>query len=325
MNRSLFVRLAATQLLMLPFGAMAQRGDARVRRLAIVVQGRGPSGVFHRTMQELGYTEGESLLIQVRGAGGDGRRFAPLIEELIATGPEVIVAETTVAALAAKRATATIPIVFLNVSDPVGSGLVKSLARPGGNVTGGMDHGTALGEKAVELVRAIVPKAVRLGVLMSDIPVHPAQFERIRAAAERMSLSALSFSVASIDDLDRAFDEMVARKVDAFIPLGGAPLNATWAQVDAVVALAAKTRLPAVYLVGDAVKRGGLMSYGTSLPARWKQAAVYVDRILKGARPADLPVWQPTTFELFINRKTFASLGLAIPPALLLQADLVVN
>ena len=118
---------------------------------------------------------------------------------------------------------------------------------------------------------------------------------------------------------------MPARKVDAFIPLGGAPLSSIWAQVDAVIALAAKTRLPAVYLFGDAVRRGGLMSYGTSLAERWKQAAVYVDRILKGARPADLPVWQPTTLELFINRKTAASLGLAIPPALLLQADLVVN
>jgi len=324
MDRSIFVRFVATGLLTLPFGALAQSADARMRRVAVMFQGSGGNRpAFLRAMQELGYVEGRDLVIETRAANGDNQRFPSSIGELIATKPEVIVAETTPGALAAKRATSTIPIIIVNVSDPVGSGLVHSLALPGGNVTGGTDFGNELVEKAVELVRAVVPKAVRLGVLLSDNPVHHSQFEIIRTAAGRISLSALSFRVVTLEDLDRAFSAMAIQKVDAFIPLGGAPLNATFPQVDMVIALAAKARLPAVYLFGDAVKRGGLMSYGTSLPARWKQAAMYVDRILKGAKPADLPVQQPTDFELFINRKTAANLGIEIPRTVQLRAEFI--
>jgi putative ABC transport system substrate-binding protein len=325
MDRSLFVRFVATGLLTLPFDALAQSADARMRRVAVMFQGSGlqTALLFLRAMQELGYAEGRDLVIETRAAKGDSQQFPSLIGELIATNPEVIVAETTPGALTAKRATSTIPIVIINVSDPVGSGLVHSLARPGGNVTGGTDFGSELGEKAVELVRAIVPKAARLGVLLSDNPVHHSQFEIIRTAAGRISLTALSFRVATQEDLDRAFSAMAAQKVDAFIPLGGAPLNSTRQQVDMVIALAAKARLPAVYLFSDAVKQGGLMSYATSLPARWKQAAMYVDRILKGAKPADLPVQRPTDFELFINRKTAANLGIKIPQTLQLRAEFI--
>ena len=268
MDRSLFVRFVATGLLTLPFDAVAQSADARMRRVAVMFQGVGwrPAAFFRHAMMELGYNEGQTLVIETRAAQGDSQRFPSLIAELIATKPEVIVVETTPGALAAKRATSTIPIVFISVSDPVGSGLVDSLARPGGNVTGATDLGSELAEKSVELIRAVVPKAARLGVLMSDNPVHPSQFATIRAAADRVSLSALSFHVASFDDLERAFSAMVAQKVDAFIPLGGSPLNSTTPQVDMVIALAAKARLPAVYGFGDFVKRGGLMSYGTNGP-----------------------------------------------------------
>jgi len=320
MDRSLFVRFAATGLLTLPFGAVAQSSAARMRRVAVMYQGTGQKPFLRQDMQELGYVEGQTLVIETRAARGDNQRFPSLIGELIATNPEVIVAETTPGALAAKRATSTIPIVFVNVSDPVGSGLVDSLARPGGNMTGGTDYGLELAEKSVELVRAVVPKAARLGVLISDNPVHPSQFAAIRTAADRVSLSALSFYVASFDDLERAFSAMVVQKVDAFIPLA---FNSTFPQVDAVIALAAKARLPAVYSVGDAVRRGGLMSYGINLSARWKQTAMYVDRILKGAKPADLPVQQPTNFELLINRKTAANLGIKIPPELKLRAEFI--
>jgi putative ABC transport system substrate-binding protein len=158
---------------------------------------------------------------------------------------------------------------------------------------------------------------------MSDNPVHPSQFEAIRTAADRVSLSALPFRVASIDDFDQGFSAMVAQKVDAFIPLGGAPLYSTLQQIDRVIALAAKARLPAVYANEISVRRGGLMSYGVNYPAEWKQAAVYVDRILKGVRPTDLPVQQPTSFELFVNRKTAANLGIKIPQALQLSAEFI--
>jgi len=323
MDRSLFVRFAATGLLTLPFGAVAQSSAARMRRVAVMYQGTGQKPFLSQDMQELGYVHGRTLAIETRAAHGDSQRFPSLIAELIATKPEVIVVEATPGALAAKRATSTIPIVFISVSDPVGSGLVDSLARPGGNVTGATDYGTELAEKSVELVRAVVPQANRLGVLMSDNPVHPSQFAVIRAAADRISLSALSFQVASFDDLERAFSAMVAQRIDAFIALGGSPLGTTFPQIDAVIALAAKARLPAVYAFGDFVKRGGLMSYGINQPAKWKQTALYVDRILKGAKPADLPVQQPTDFELLINRNTAATLGLKIPPTLKLRAEFI--
>ena len=323
MDRSLFVRFAATGLLTLPFGAVAQSSAARMRRVAVMYQGTGQKPFLRQDMQELGYVHGRTLAIETRAAHGDSQRFPSLIAELIATKPEVIVVEATPGALAAKRATSTIPIVFISVSDPVGSGLVDSLARPGGNVTGATDYGTELAEKSVELVRAVVPKANRLGVLMSDNPVHPSQFAVIRTAADRISLSALSFLVASFDDLERAFAAMVAQKVDAFIVLGGSPLGTTYPQVDAIIALAARARLPAVYGFGDFVKRGGLMSYGINQPDKWKQTAMYVDRILKGAKPADLPVQQPTDFELLINRSTAANLGIKIPPTLKLRAEFI--
>ena len=325
MDRSAFVRFAVTGLLTLPFGAVAQSSDARMRRVAVMFQGVGwrPAAFFRHAMMELGYNEGQTLVIETRAAQGDSQRFPSLIGELVATKPEVIVVETTPGALAAKRATSTIPIVIINVSDPVGSGLVDSLARPGGNVTGSTDFGVELAEKSVELIRAVVPKAVRLGVLMSDNPVHRSQFAAIRAAADRLSLSALSFHVASVDDLEPVFAAMVAQKVDAFIPLGGAPLSGTTPQADMVTALAAKARLPAVYGGADFAKRAGLMSYGPNSVAMWKRTATYVDRILKGAKPADLPVQQPTDFELFINRRTAASLGIKIPQALQVRAELI--
>jgi putative ABC transport system substrate-binding protein len=323
MDRSLFVRFAATGLLMLPFGAIGQRADASIRRVAVMCQTELLEPSFRQAMQELGYVEGQNLVLVWRGAEGHSERFPSLVRELIATGPEVIVTETTPGSMAAKRATSTIPIVIVSVSDPVGSGLVKSLAHPGGNVTGGTDYGTERAEKSVELVRALVPNAMRLGVLMSDNPVHPSQFEAIRTAADRVSLSALPFRVASIDDFDQGFSAMVAQKVDAFIPLGGAPLYSTLQQIDRVIALAAKARLPAVYANEISVRRGGLMSYGVNYPAEWKQAAVYVDRILKGVRPTDLPVQQPTSFELFVNRKTAANLGIKIPQALQLSAEFI--
>jgi len=327
MDRSSFVRFVAAGLCTLPIRTVAQSGEVRVRRVALMVQGivrpGERPGTFRRTMRELGYIEGENLVLVGRGAEGDSQRFSSLIRELIAAGPEVIVAETTPGALAAKRATATIPIVIVNVSDPVGSGLVDSLARPGGNVTGGSDFGMETGTKAIELLRAVVPNALRMGVLMSDNPVHQSQFELIRSEAHRISVPALAFRVVSVNDLDQAFSAMVAQKVNAFIPLGGAPFDGTAAQIERMVALAAKSRLPAVYQSRAPVEAGGLMSYGTNASARWKQAARYVDRILKGAKPADLPIQQPTDVELWINRKTAANLGIKIPRELEVRAEFV--
>jgi putative ABC transport system substrate-binding protein len=274
-------------------------------------------------LRELGYVEGQNLALVLRGAEGDFARFPSLIRELIATEPEVIVAETTPGALAAKRATSTIPIVIINVSDPVGSGLVDSLGHPGGNVTGVKDFETETAEKSVELVRTVVPNAVRLGVLMSDNPVHSTQFESIRTAAGRISLTALPFHVASFADVDRAFSAMVAKRSTLSSLLGARRSPAQGSRSTRLSRSPRRIAYPRSISLGMCVTRGGLMSYGTNISAAWEQAARYVDRILKGAKPADLPVQQPTNFELFINRKTAASLGIKIPHAVQLRAEFI--
>jgi putative ABC transport system substrate-binding protein len=327
-KRSLFLRVAAIGLCAGPLAALAQPEPQRLRRVGILVQGPSPEpgakpGAFRRTMRELGYVEGQNLVLDFRGADGDNTRFPFLASEIIAQKPDVIVAETTPGALAAKRATASIPIVIFNVSDPVGSGLVASLARPGGNVTGATDFGMELTAKSVELLKGIVPNLRRLGVLMSDNPVHQLQLKEVRTTANQLGLSALSFTMTSGDRAEAAFSAMHAEHVDAFVALGGAPFDSTKAQRELLIRLAAKARIPGIYASRAMVDLGGLMSYGIDNGASWKITAPYVADILKGARPAEMPVQQPKEFELFINTRTAASLGLTIPPAMLMRAELV--
>jgi putative ABC transport system substrate-binding protein len=326
MNRSLFLRAAAAALLAGPHVLLGQQGSGRIYRIAILVQTGAPPATrrttFGLTLNSLGYARGQNLIVDVRGTDGDNRRFPTLVRELIALKPDVMVVETTPGVLAAKDATASIPIVMVNVSDPVGSGLVASLAHPGGNVTGGTDRGTELAAKSIELIREVVPGVKRIGVLMWDNPVHPSQLKEIQAAAGPIGISILPVLAASADDVESAFSSMVARKVDAFIDLGVA---STHAQTALVPALAAKARLPGIYPSRAWVDAGGLMAFGTNNAAKWRLAATYVDRILKGAKPADLPVQEPGEREFAINTKTAESLGLIISPALLLSADVVVR
>lgn len=326
MNRSLFLHAAAAALLAGPHVMWAQQRPGRIYRLAILVQTGDPPatrrGTFGLALNSLGYARGQNLIVDVRGTDGDNRRYPTLVRELIALKPDVMVVETTPGVLAAKNATASIPIVMVNVSDPVGSGLVASLARPGGNVTGGTDRGTELAVKMIELVREVVPGAKRIGVLLWDNPVHPSQLKEIQAAAAPMGISILPALAASHADVESAFASMVAQKVDAFIDLGVA---ATHAQTALVPALAAKARLPGIYPSRAWVDAGGLMAFGTNNATNWRVAATYVDRILKGAKPADLPVQEPRECEFAINTRTAESLGLTISPALLLSADVVVR
>jgi putative tryptophan/tyrosine transport system substrate-binding protein len=326
MNRSLFLRASAAALLADPHVMWAQQGPGRIYRLAILVQTGAPPatrrGTFGLALNSLGYARGQNLIVDVRGTDGDNRRFPTLVRELIALKPDVMVVETTPGVLAAKDATASIPIVMVNVSDPVGSGLVASLARPGGNVTGVTDRGDDMVAKMIELIREVVPGAKRIGVLMWDNPVHPAELKKIQAAAAPMGVSILPALAASADDVESAFAAMVAQKVDAFIDLGVA---STHAQIALVPVLAAKARLPGIYPNRAWVEAGGLMAIGTNNAVKWRLAALYVDRILKGAKPADLPVQQPREREFAINTKTAESLGLIISPALLLSVDVVVH
>ena len=261
-------------------------------------------------------------MVDWRSAEGNNDRYSSLAAELVALKPDVIVADTTPAILAAKRATATIPIVMVTPADPVGSGLVKSLARPGGNVTGVTSLEADLIVKGVDFLHAVVPKAKLMAVLMSDNPTHPSQVKAIQDAVRGFGVTVLPTMVRSSDDFEAAFSSLAKQKAEALIVLGGPPFSSS-AQRGKLLGLAAKTKLPGIYRTRNWVVEGGLMSYGHDNLKNWSLAATYVDKILKGAKPADLPVQQPTEFELVINLKTAKTLGLTIPPSVLALADRV--
>jgi putative tryptophan/tyrosine transport system substrate-binding protein len=318
------IGLAITLMLALALTAEAQQ--PRIARIGVLFQGSPPpgTGLFAPALGVLGYVEGRNVLLDRRWAYGESERFRPLAEELVASKPDVIVADSTPAAIALARTPSSIPIVMVNVSDPVGSGLVDSLAHPGRNVTGGTDFGVEMAVKAVDLVHVAVPRATRIAVLMSDNPVHPAQLKEIQAAAKSIGLTVLPTLVRTEDDFEAAIRSMKGQGADALIFLGGAPLS-TPAQIVRFTALAAKAKLPSFYPGSGFVDNGGLMSYGSSAAYRWKMAAFYVERILKGAKPNDLPVQQPAEFELVINLKTAKAIGTTIPDTLLIRADRVIE
>jgi putative ABC transport system substrate-binding protein len=305
-----------------PFMVQAQQG--KVARIGLLAQGSPPPpgdpGLFGPALGHLGYIVGQSVIVERRWAYGQNDRFHDLAGELVALKPNVIVADSTPAAVAVARATSSIPIVIVNVSDPVGSGLVESLAHPGRNVTGITDFGTELAVKAVDLVHVAVPRATRIAVLMSDNPVHPSQLKEIQGAARSIGLTVLPTMVRTVDDFEAAVASMKEKGAGAFIYLGGAPLS-TQAQIVRLNTLAANARLPSFYTGRGFVTNGGLVSYGPSQQYRWKTVASYVDKILKGANPKDLPVQQPTEFELVINLKTAKAIGVAIPDTLRLRAS----
>ena len=327
MDRRAFLGTLAGGLLAAPLGVEGQ--ETTVYRVGLLLQGSPPPpsskpGPFRVALQNLGYIEGRNLVIDSRWAEGRNDRFPSLAVELLALTPNVIVADSTPAAIAAARSTTTVPIVMVNVSDPVGSGLVASLAHPGGNVTGAIDFSNDVTTKQLELLHTAVPRATRIAVLMSDNPVHPSQLREVENAAKKLSLVIMPTLVRSSEEFAEAFASMTKKRAQALILFGGAPFS-TQQQVDQIVELAMKARLPTVYPSHWFVERGGLLSYGTNVFYRSKLTAVYVDKILKGAKPGDLPVQQPTEFELAINLKTAKALGLRIPPSLLQRADQIIE
>jgi putative ABC transport system substrate-binding protein len=327
MDRRTFLAGTGAVLLAAPLAVEAQQ--AKVYRVGFLSQGSPPPpgskpGDFRRTLHDLGYIEGRNLVLEFRWAEGQNARFPSLAAELVALKPEVIVADSTPGAIAAKGATTMIPIVMVNVSDPVGTGILASLAKPGGNVTGTTDFGMAMAVKQVELMHELVPKATRIAVLMSDNPVHPLQLKLVQDAAKSRGLTALPTMVKTEADLDTAFASMVRQKAGAAMWLGGAPFS-TRSQIDQLVEFAAKAKVPTMYPSRGYVDKGGLMSYAPTNEEKYGKAAVLVDKILKGAKPADLPVEQPTKFEMVINLKTAKALGLTVPPSLLQQATEIIH
>jgi ABC-type uncharacterized transport system substrate-binding protein len=316
-------------LLVAPFAAEAQQA-AKIARIGWL--GDKPAGnphlreAFLQGLRDLGYVEGRNLVIEYRSAEGKFERFPAVAAELVALKVDVLVAPGTPAALAAKQATRTLPIVFIAVGDPVTSGLVTSLARPGGNVTGSSTLGPDLVGKCLEQLKQAVPGVSRVAVLW-----HPGAFGKrtetdmlkgAEVAARSLGLRLQFVEARGLGDFDRAFSEMTGARADALTVLDSLML---FNERRRLVDVAAKNRLPAVYTSRDFVDAGGLMAYGANRADFFRRAATYVDKILKGAKPADLPVEQPTKFELVINLKTAKALGLTIPQTLLQRADEVIQ
>jgi putative ABC transport system substrate-binding protein len=304
---------------------MARAQQNKVWRIGYLHSGFWNSGSdvalferFSQTLKTLGYVEGKNLIIDKRAAETKLDRLPALASELVALHPDVIIAVTTPAAIAAQRATSTIPTIIFPVTDPVRSGLVKSLAHPGGNITGLAFMSQDFTAKSIEVLHAIVPDAKTIAVLMTANPTHPPLYELANSAAQLIGLSTVPIVAVTAADLDRAFQEMGKANCDAL-------LNLPDAIQLAIVPLAAAAKIPAVYQAIEFVEAGGLASYGPSLQSIFKRAAQYADKIFKGADPANLPVEQPTTFELVLNLKTAKSLGLSIPEAVILRADKVIE
>ena len=317
-------------LLVAPRAADAQH-TGRVPRIGVVVPGEAPSpqepilAAFHQGLQHLGYLEGQTIAVEYHYAHGEAKRFGELAAELAARQVDLIVVGSGRAALAAKQATQTIPIVVAGAADPVGIGLVASFARPGGNVTGVALHaGAEFAGKWVELLKAAVPQVSHVAFLYHD-PANPVIVRHVHdlhLAAHALGLTIQPLEVRALDQLDGALATFSQKEGRALIVFGEPLFLPHRSRIPELVAT---YRLPAMYVLRVFVDAGGLMSYGVNLADVWRRAAAYVDKILKGAKPADLPVEQPTTFELVINLKTAQKLGLTIPPSVLFQADEVIR
>jgi putative ABC transport system substrate-binding protein len=280
-------------------------------------------GAFVRGMRELGYVDGENLVIVWRFAGGDIAQLPKLAQELVALKVDIIVGGATPVISAAQKATSTIPIVMATGADPVGFGLVTSLSHPGGNVTGLANFAEILASKQIDFLREMLPRLMRLGLLVNVTnQLHVAQLRETKIAAETSGILLVPVEVSSPDKVDSAFAMLGRESVEALLV---PPDTTFYSRRRQIADLAARTRLPAIYGYREHVEDGGLMSYGPDIPDQYRRAANYVDKILKGAQPADLPVEQPTKIELVINLKTATALGLTIPPTLLARADEVIE
>jgi putative ABC transport system substrate-binding protein len=307
----------------LPRRGLAQQG-AKPSRVGYLGGASGPGGqalaaCFRAGLRDLGWVEGRSIEIEYRWAGGVLERYALLSDELVGSKPDLLVATSTPGAQAAQRATRQIPIVFIAVSDPVASGIVSSLARPGANITGVSNFLPATTGKLLEFLKTLVASASRIGVIYNpDNHGKLLEFRELQDAAVTMNVAIEPLSVRSSGDLDATFETIARLRCDGLIALLD---GVTLANRSRIAQFAERGRLPAIYQVREFVEAGGLMSYGLNYCRHFRRAAVYADKVLRGARPAELPVELPTSFELTVNMKTAKAIGLPIPESFLLRAD----
>ena len=315
-----------------PLVTRAQQPD-QARRIGILMlvgesdpQARAELAAFTTELQRLGWTEGQNVRIDYRWANGDVSRLQALAAQLVDLKPDLVVAQGSAALAALRQATRTRPVVFADVTDPVGQGFVQSLARPGGNVTGFAMFEFSMGGKWFDLLKKLAPSTKRVAVLFNPptptAPFGKLYFQSIAAAAPRFEIEPFSMEINDEADVERRLSGLAREPNSGLIVL----LDAfTYVHRDFIIGQAARHRIPAVYTVPFFAEGGGLASYGVDLADQFRQAATYVDRIFKGAKPADLPVMQPTTFKLVINSKTAKALGISISDDLLSLADEVIE
>jgi len=327
MRRRDFIKVVASSVVEWPLAARAQqpKKPAVIGYLSgsSTTAGRTLADCFLHELRDLGWMEGKNFEINYRWSGGVLERNAALMTELLALHPDLIVATSTQAAQAAQRATQQIPVVFIAVSDPVASSIVASLARPGANITGVSNFLPATTAKLLELLKTVTPNAARIGVLYN--PTNDGKLIEMReleVAAPVMGMSLKPLPVSSSDDFERAFQEALDLRVDSLVTLVE---GVTLINRSRIAEFAERNRLPAIYQIREFVEAGGLMSYGLNYCQHYRRAATYVDKLLKGARPADLPIELPTAFELIVNVKAAKAIGLTIPESFLLRADQVIE
>ena len=314
-------------LLLSPLAAKAQRAE-KTARIGVLSLSAGPNpnmDVF-RGLRELGWIEGQNVVVEYRWAAGREDQLPAMAADLVRLKVDIIVTASTPAALAAKQATSTIPIVVTFVADPVGSGIVNSLARPGGNITGLTDLAAELLAKRLELLKQMVPRANRMAVLWDPTGLTEAtrrnMREQVERAAQAQGVELQFMDVRRPGDLDQVFPAITKARIVAVVVT---PTPMLFEARRAIAAHAAQASVPTIYPWREAVEAGGLMSYATNFPEMYRRAAVYVDRILKGAKPSELPIEQPTQFEFVVNLRTAKALGLLIPESLLQRADEVIR
>ena len=324
MRRRDFITLCGGAAVGWPLVARAQQPE-RMRRIGYLsgADTTDTQAAFPQALERLGWTDGRNVRIDYRLGGGDVANIRKYAAELVALAPDVILAFGTASMQPLLEATRTVPIVFLQVADPVGAGFVNSLAQPGGNATGFMQFEYSLSGKWLELIKEVAPGVTRAAVLRDPaLSGEIGQFAVIQSVAPTLGLDVRPINVSDASEIERSIVDF-ARSGSGGLIVTASALAAAYR--DLIVALAAKHKLPAVYFVRPFVTAGGLISYGPNVPDQFRLAAGYVDRVLKGEKPADLPVQAPTKYELVINLKTAKALGLTVPPALLSRADEVIE